>query len=62
MATEPTLEEQIEELERELEQRKRLYQRWTESRKPKIAPGVAAQRLARLNAAIATLKRVQCAP
>ena len=55
---EPTLEEQIEELEREHAQRERIYPRWINASRPKLTPLVADQRQARLRAAIATLKRL----
>lgn len=56
---EPTLEEQIQELEREHAQRVRIYPRWINAPKPKLSPKVAEQRQARLLAAIATLKRLK---
>ena len=59
MATEPTLEQQIEELEREHAQRERIYPRWINASKPKLSPNVAALRQARLRAAIASLRRLK---
>lgn len=59
MATEPTLDEQIEELEREHAQRERIYPRWINASKPKLSPNVANQRQARLLAAIASLKKLK---
>lgn len=52
----PTLEQQIEELEREHAQRERIYPRWINAAKPKLSPNVANQRQARLRAAIETLR------
>lgn len=56
---EPTLDEQIEELEREHAQRERIYPRWINAAKPKLTPNVANQRQVRLAAAIATLKALK---
>lgn len=52
----PTLEQQIEELEREYAQRERIYPRWINARVPKLTPKVADLRQARLRAAIHSLK------
>ena len=54
--TGPTLDEQIAELERELEQRLRIYPRWTGGKKPKLARKVAEHRLACLRGAIGSLR------
>lgn len=59
MATEPTIDEQIEELEREHAQRERIYPRWINAPKPKLSPPVANQRQARLRAAIDNLKKLK---
>lgn len=56
---EPTLEEQIEELEREHAQRERIYPRWINAARPKLSPNVANQRQARLRAAIDSLKKLK---
>lgn len=55
----PTLEEQIEELEREYAQRERIYPRWINARKPKLSPFVAQRRQRELRAAIESLRRLK---
>lgn len=59
---EPTLDQQIEELEREYAQRERIYPRWINAKQPKLSPALAAQRQARLRAAIDSLKRLKGSP
>jgi hypothetical protein len=57
MAAQPTLLEQIEELQREFDQRANIYPRMIQEMR--ITPAVAARRTVRLQAAIATLKRLR---
>lgn len=55
----PTLEEQIEEVDRELKQRERIYPRWINASKPKLSPTVADQRMKRLRAARESLIKLR---
>jgi hypothetical protein len=57
MAAPPTLAEQIEELQRELDQRRNTYPRMIQEMR--IVPAKAARRIVRLEAAIATLQRLR---
>lgn len=59
MAHEPTLEEQIEEVERELAIRERVYPRWINASKPKISPAVADKQMKRMRAVRDSLIRLR---
>lgn len=56
---EVTLEQQIECVERELAMRRRVYPRWVNAAKPKMTPAKMELELARMEAVLATLKRLQ---
>lgn len=52
-----TLDDEIEELERELKIRQRVYPEWTAGYTPKLKPEEASKRIAILQSAIDRLKR-----
>lgn len=58
MPHEYTLEEQLEELERELKVRERVYPRWVNADPPKLTPAASERQLGRLRAAIETIKEL----
>jgi hypothetical protein len=62
MPADYTLDEQIEELERELKLRERVYPRWITKYPPKLTPAAAERQLGRLRAAIESLRRLKRNP
>lgn len=59
MAVEYTIEEQIEEIDRELRLRERVYPRWINAAKPKLSPQQADKQMGRLRAARDSLIRLR---
>lgn len=51
MAVVYSLEEQIEEIDRELRLRERVYPRWINAARPKLSPAQADKQMGRLRAA-----------
>lgn len=54
-----TLEEQIEEIDRELRLRERVYPRWVNAQRPKLSPQAAERQMGRLRAARDSLIRLR---
>lgn len=59
MAKDVTLEEEIKELERELNTRKRVYPEWSKGPTPKLKPEEADRRIRCIEASIRRLKAIQ---
>lgn len=60
--TEPTLEEQIECVEREIGMREKVYPRWVKAVPQKMTQAKADQELARMRAVLATLQSLRWIP
>lgn len=59
IVAEITIEQQIEEVERELKIRERVYPRWVNAAKPKMTPAAAERQMERLRAVRASLLQLK---